>query len=61
VTREILPPELLELLRCPRCRGQLRTVEGAQPSLDCPACRLRYAVRDGIPIMLLDEATPLPG
>jgi uncharacterized protein YbaR (Trm112 family) len=28
-------------------------------ALECPACRLAYPVRDGIPIMLIDEATPL--
>jgi uncharacterized protein len=54
-----LAPELLAILRCPQCKGQLRTVEGAQTALDCPVCRLRYAVRDGIPIMLIDEATPI--
>jgi len=27
--------------------------------LICGACRLQYAVEDGIPIMLIDEATPL--
>ena len=31
----------------------------AESSLICPACKLRYPVRDDIPIMLLDEATPL--
>jgi len=31
----------------------------AEPSLVCHTCRLRYAIRDGIPIMLIDEATPL--
>ena len=51
--------ELLAILRCPRCKGPLRTTEQDQLSLDCPACRLRYAVRDGIPIMLIDEATDI--
>ena len=53
-----LSPRLLAVLVCPKCKGPLdyRETEGA---LDCPACRLRYPVRDDIPIMLLDEATPL--
>ena len=53
-----LPPALLEILVCPRCKGTLdhRPVEA---SLVCPACALRYPVRDGIPIMLIDEATVL--
>ena len=38
--------------------GELEYRE-AESSLVCPACRLRYPVRDDIPIMLLDEATPL--
>ena len=50
-----LAPQLLEILVCPRCKGRLDySVESA--SLTCPACRLRYPVRDGIPIMLIDEA-----
>ena len=54
-----LAPQLLAILVCPKCKGKLdyRESEGA---LDCRACRLRYAVRDGIPVMLIDEATPLP-
>jgi uncharacterized protein YbaR (Trm112 family) len=53
-----LAPRLLEILVCPRCKGPLeyREVESA---LDCAACKLRYAVRDDIPIMLIDEAAPL--
>ncbi len=51
--------ELLEILRCPRCKGQLRAVMTTAPALDCPACQLRYAIRDGIPIMLIDEAVSL--
>ena len=53
-----LPPRLLEILVCPKCKGPLEYRE-SEAALDCPACRLRYAVRDGIPIMLIDEASPL--
>ena len=53
-----VPPELLELLVCPRCRGPLEH-EREPERLVCPACRLAYPVRDGIPIMLIDEAAPL--
>ena len=54
-----LSPQLLAVLVCPRCKGPLEYRE-AQDALDCPRCRLRYAVRDDIPIMLVDEATPIP-
>lgn len=54
-----IAPALLEVLRCPRCKGPL-THEPAPPSLDCAACRLRYPIRDEIPILLVDEAAPLP-
>jgi len=53
-----LSPKLLEILVCPKCKGTLEYHE-AEQALLCHACRLRYAVRDDIPIMLLDEATPL--
>jgi hypothetical protein len=53
-----LSPQLLDLLVCPKCKGAL-DYRDAESSLVCPACRLRYAVRDDIPIMLIDEATPL--
>ncbi len=55
-----IAPELLTMLRCPQCKGALRmTALGAQAALDCPVCRLRFAIRDGIPIMLIEEATPI--
>ncbi len=53
-----LSPKLLAILVCPRCKGPLEYREN-EPSLVCLADRLRYPVRDDIPIMLLDEATPL--
>lgn len=53
-----LSPQLLAILVCPQCKGPLDYLESA-PALVCPACRLRYPVRDDIPIMLIDEATPV--
>ncbi len=48
---------LLELLVCPICKGPLRSSgSGAALELVCRADRLAYAVRDGIPVMLPDEA-----
>jgi len=49
--------ELLEILACPKCKGELQpTVD--ESALRCVACRLSYRVDDGIPILLIDEATP---
>jgi len=51
---------LLELLVCPICKGPLRPVgSGATLELVCRPDRLAYAVRDGIPMMLPDEARVL--
>jgi uncharacterized protein YbaR (Trm112 family) len=51
-----VPQELLSILVCPKCKGELEYDREAAV-LVCKACRLRYPVRDGIPIMLIDEAT----
>lgn len=53
-----LAPELLDILVCPKCKGELEHRLDPE-ALVCHACRLRYPVEDGIPIMLIDEATPL--
>jgi uncharacterized protein len=51
---------LLELLVCPVCKGPLRsTGTGSSLELVCRPDRLAYAVRDGIPLMLPDEARAL--
>jgi hypothetical protein len=50
-----LDKELLEVLACPKCKGTLEYRE-AEDQLVCHRCRLIFAVRDNIPIMLLDEA-----
>lgn len=54
----MIEPWLLELLVCPKCKGELR-YEQSPEALVCERDRLRYEVRDGIPILLIDEAVPL--
>jgi len=53
-----LPPELLEILVCPKCKGDLEYRQG-EAELVCHTCRLVYPIEDDIPIMLIDEAKPL--
>ena len=50
--------ELLEILACPKCKGDLTETE-AGDGLVCARCRLVYEVRDDIPIMIIEEARPL--
>ena len=51
---------LLELLVCPVCKGPLRTAgSGSTMELVCRPDRLAYAIRDGIPVMLPEEARVL--
>lgn len=51
-------PKLLEILVCPLTKGPLRYDEPAQELISEQA-GLAYPIRDGIPIMLVDEARPL--
>lgn len=50
-----LDKELLEILVCPSCHGEVEYRE-AEERIVCLGCGLRYPVRDGIPVMLIDEA-----
>jgi uncharacterized protein len=50
--------ELLDILACPKCKGDLRLTD-KQDGLICEACKLVYAIKDDIPIMLIEEAQPL--
>lgn len=53
----MIPEPLRAILACPRCHGALRDTPTAD-GLVCPTCRLVYPVRDGIPVMVVDQATP---
>ncbi|KRT55929.1 Trm112 family protein [endosymbiont of Ridgeia piscesae] len=51
--------KLLEILACPLCKGKLHYDKKAA-ELICRADRLAFPVRDGIPVMLQEEARELP-
>ncbi len=52
-----LDARLLEILICPKCHGEVEYLEAEQLIVCRGECGLRYPVRDGIPVMLIDEAT----
>ena len=49
----MIDPVLLEILACPACKTPIKE-EGER--LVCVACGRRYPIREGIPVMLIDEA-----
>jgi len=53
--RNVVDARLLDILVCPSCKGPLEFDKKAQ-ELICRADRLAYPVRDGIPIMWVDQA-----
>ena len=57
-TQQSVDPKLLEILVCPVTKGTLRYDAAAQ-ELISDAAGLAYPIRDGIPIMLPDEARKL--
>jgi len=50
--------KLLDILVCPQCKGKLAQVEGGRGLL-CNRCQLKFPVREGIPIMLVEEAADM--
>lgn len=55
--------DLLDILACPKCKGDLKFTEKSttrgEGGLICDRCKLLYPIRDGIPVMLIDEAIPI--
>ncbi len=51
----MLDKELLRILACPSCRGDVREEAG---EVVCSRCGRRYPIRDGIAVMLVDESVP---
>lgn len=55
----MIDEELLKIIACPRCKGDLEYVRGEEEFFDCHKCKLRYPIKDDIPVMLIDEAIKL--
>ena len=53
----LIDPQLLAIMQCPACAGEL-SERLEPPALVCESCGRAYAVENGIPIMLVDEAEP---
>ncbi|MBI4335296.1 MAG: Trm112 family protein [Candidatus Omnitrophica bacterium] len=51
----MIDKELLAILACPSCKADVR-LENDKIICVNPGCGLRYPIRDGIPVMLIDEA-----
>ena len=49
----MIDPKLLEILACPVCKTEVKL---ENDRLVCVRCGLRYPIRDGIPVMLSEEA-----
>lgn len=49
----MIDKELLDILICPACRGDIKLED---ERIVCTKCGRRYPIRDGIPVMLVDEA-----
>jgi uncharacterized protein YbaR (Trm112 family) len=56
----MISKDLLDILACPKCKGPVKLTE-AGDGLVCEKCRLVYAIRDDIPVMLIEEARSLDG
>ncbi len=50
--------ELIKILVCPKCKGELEYIRDPE-SFICRSCQLVYPVKEGIPVMLVEEAIPL--
>ncbi|MDR2075825.1 MAG: Trm112 family protein [Desulfovibrio sp.] len=55
-----MDPDLLRILACPKCRGELVPLRrgAVLAGLSCGICRLVYPVEDDIPVLLIEEAVP---
>ncbi len=52
----MIDPTLLSILACPACQGDVTEADGKIICLN-PACALKYPIKGGIPVMLVDEAS----
>ena len=48
----MIDKELLNILACPSCKGNVEEKEGL---IVCLKCGMKFSVKDGIPVMLVEE------
>jgi uncharacterized protein YbaR (Trm112 family) len=53
-----LSKELLEILACPKCKQEIE-ISADEKWLICGKCKLKYPIKDEIPVMLIEEAQKL--
>jgi len=51
--------ELLDILACPQCKADIK-LTADEKGLKCIKCQRVYPIKDGIPVMLIDEASIEP-
>ena len=56
----VIKPELLEILACPCDKHADVSVASDDTKIVCVKCESSFPIKDGIPVMLLDQATPGP-
>jgi uncharacterized protein YbaR (Trm112 family) len=55
----VIDPELLKILACPKCKEDVK-LTADEKGLKCVKCHRVYQIKEGIPVMLIDEATIEP-
>jgi uncharacterized protein YbaR (Trm112 family) len=60
MAKEIISKELLDILACPLCKTDVELIEykTGEHGLKCSKCNKIYPIKNGIPVMLIDEAIP---
>jgi len=53
----MIDKELLDILACPACRGDVQLQDN---KIICAQCGRRYPIKDGIPVLLVDESEDAP-
>ena len=56
----MLSKELLDVIACPKCKGDLIYCPKMN-ELRCPKCNLKYRIEEDIPILLIEEAEEIKG
>ena len=54
----MLKKQLLDIIACPQCKASIE-YNKENKTLVCQPCKLAYPVKDGFPVMLIEQAKPI--